>query len=184
MMKNKVMVVVVVSVLVVLTLTILSAFVRSRSEKLIRPQISLERLRERLPGVEIRMETIPIKDPSVIKEYGSDTLEIYLFGSPPKFVSERERGKWFEKLVRLADLLEGPDVPYWGPKGVSGHGVGHDGYYHVSFAYNTSFTEDMMVEIFEAINRAAKRVGFETLVPVYFGRSGPARLDSRAALTT
>jgi len=175
-----------IQAVIVLSVSILAAvsaisFTFAGSERLIEPSISLAELRERLPDVEVKMEIISIKDPGVIEVYGSDTLKIYRFGGPPEFGSELERQKWFEKLGELANLLEGPDVPYWGDP-VGGHGVGYDGYYCVDFAYNMSFTEDMMVEIFKAVNEAAKKIGFERLVPISFGRSGPIELNNRAAV--
>lgn len=98
-----------------------------------------------------------------------------IYGAPLEFEHEWERTQWFIDLEKLDDWLDNmPHFPYFGENGtIVGRGYGVDGYYEVTFRYDAPPTENMMEEVFEAVNEAAEGVGFDREVPVKFTLGSP-----------
>jgi hypothetical protein len=91
-----------------------------------------------------------------------------------EFEHEWERSQWFINLEKLDDWLDNIPFPYFGENGtIVGRGYGVDGYYKVTFRYDAPPTDNMMEEVFEAVNEGAEGVGFDREVPVKFTLGTP-----------
>jgi hypothetical protein len=93
-------------------------------------------------------------------------------GQLPAFKDAAEERTWLEMLAKLGARLVGPDVPFWGTLVVA-HGAGGDGYYWI-FVGRSKVPEvisSVVATTVEAVNRAAKEIGFATDVPVKFAEA-------------